>query len=125
MGKALAALAAMFGLVGLGAVVFAIVWTLFAWSGRQLDRANDNKGLLVIRSGRVISAAAAQSAPFGPADAQKPTGPSTAKVLTIKNGKVVQPGSTDRKLGTPMKKVPCKHSTVEQCYHLKPAGLSL
>jgi len=37
LGNALGALVALFGLFGVGAVVSAIVWTLFAWSGRWYD----------------------------------------------------------------------------------------
>jgi hypothetical protein len=33
LGNALGALVALLGLFGVGAVVCAIVWTLFAWSG--------------------------------------------------------------------------------------------
>ena len=33
----LAALVALFGLFGVGAVVCAIVWTFFAWNGRWYD----------------------------------------------------------------------------------------
>jgi hypothetical protein len=36
-GNALGALVALLGLFGVGAVVCAIVWTLFAWSGRWFD----------------------------------------------------------------------------------------
>jgi hypothetical protein len=34
LGNVLGALVALFGLFGVGAVVCAIVWVLFAWSGR-------------------------------------------------------------------------------------------
>jgi hypothetical protein len=37
LGNALGALVTLFGLFGVGAVVCAVVWTLFAWGGRQLD----------------------------------------------------------------------------------------
>src|SRR5262249_46097083 len=37
LGNALGALVALLGLFGVGAVVCAIVWTLFAWSGRWFD----------------------------------------------------------------------------------------
>src|SRR5262245_37778109 len=37
LGNVLGALVALFGLFGVGAVVCAIVWTLFAWSGRWYD----------------------------------------------------------------------------------------
>jgi hypothetical protein len=50
----------------------------------------------------------------GRADAQKPTAPSMSKVLTIKKGKIVQFGSTDRKPGTPMNKAPCSTSQPRQ-----------
>jgi|SRR5215831_15706585 len=37
LGHVLGALVALFGLFGVGAVVSAIVWTLFAWSGRWYE----------------------------------------------------------------------------------------
>ena len=37
LGNAVGALVALFGLFGVGAVVCAIVWSLFAWSGRWYD----------------------------------------------------------------------------------------
>src|SRR6516164_6048142 len=37
LGNVLGALVALFGLFGVGAVVCAIVWTFFAWSGRWYD----------------------------------------------------------------------------------------
>ncbi len=37
LGNVLGALVALFGLFGVGAVVCAIVWVLFAWSGRWYD----------------------------------------------------------------------------------------
>jgi len=37
LGNALGVLVAQLGLFGVGAVVCAIVWTLFAWSGRWYD----------------------------------------------------------------------------------------
>jgi hypothetical protein len=37
LGNALEALVALFSLFGVGAVVCAIVWTLFAWGGRSYD----------------------------------------------------------------------------------------
>ena len=37
LGNALGALVALFGLFGVSAVVCAIVWTFFAWSGRWYD----------------------------------------------------------------------------------------
>ena len=40
LGNALGALVALVGLFGVGAVVCAIVWTLFAWSGRWYDLAS-------------------------------------------------------------------------------------
>jgi hypothetical protein len=104
MGKALGTLGALFGLFGLGAVVCGIV----AWSGHQLDRASDKKGVRVIRSGTVTSAFAEQPALLGTAAA--PVTDSAPKVLIIKNGKLVQPGSTDRKPRVIVKKVPCTSS---------------
>ena len=37
LGNAVGALVALFGLFGVSAVACAIVWTLFAWSGRWYD----------------------------------------------------------------------------------------
>ncbi len=37
LGNALGALVALFGLFAVGAVGCAIVWTIFAWSGRRQD----------------------------------------------------------------------------------------
>ena len=37
LGNALGVLVAQLGLFGVGAVVCAIVWTIFAWSGRRHD----------------------------------------------------------------------------------------
>jgi hypothetical protein len=112
MGKALGALGVLFGLFGLGAVVCGIV----AWSGPQLDRANDKKAVRATQSGTVTSAFAEEPAPLGTAAA--PITDSAPKVLIIKNGKFVQPGSTERKPGIVVKKVPCNSaqpSTIAKC----------
>jgi hypothetical protein len=37
LGNALGAVVALLGLFGVGAVICAMVWTLFAWSGRWYD----------------------------------------------------------------------------------------
>jgi hypothetical protein len=103
MGKALGALGALFGLFGLGAVVCAIVWTLFASTGRQLDK--------------VITTSAAKPAPLGTAVAPV-RALSAPKVVLSNNVKIVRPGSTEQNASGAMKKVPCNSQPgmVDSCY---------